>query len=321
MSSSSAAIIAVDVGGTTIKSVLLTTDGKPVARDVRPTEHAIAAQRAVRDAAADLTTRARQLRLDVVGAGVVSPGIVDEDAGLVRYASNLDWRNVPLRELMTSATGGAPVIVGHDARSAGIAEGVFGVARGRRDYAHISIGTGIAASLVVGGSAVVGANSGAGEMGHTPVHPDGEPCTCGQRGCLEVYASGAGLARRYHARTGEMVTARDLVGRLDHDAPAQQVWEEGVRALALALATSILLLEPELIVLGGGLAMAHGKLLDPLREKVQHQLTWRTAPPVLATALGTEAASMGAALLAMRSAGREDAARRWVLGSEFLGGA
>lgn len=304
------AVVAVDIGGTTIKSALVGVDGRTLATDVRATEHGEAAQRAVSAAAAAQATRAAELGVRVLAAGVVSPGIIDEDAGVVRYASNLDWRGVSLRDLLRLDV---PVGVGHDARSAGVAEGVFGAVRGQSSYVHVSIGTGIAASLVVGGRAVSGHAGGAGELGHTPVHPGGEPCPCGQRGCLEVYASGAGLARRYEQRTGTARTAAQVAARLEDDPAARQVWAEGAGALALGLATCTQLLDPQTIVLGGGLAQAGERLTAPVGAALQDLLRWREAPALTLTSLGTDAARLGAALVAMQAAGLEDRAAEWDL--------
>ncbi|WP_152188758.1 ROK family protein [Georgenia satyanarayanai] len=308
------AVVAVDIGGTTTKSALVGVDGRILATDVRATEHGEAAQRAVSAATATQASRARTLGARVVGAGVVSPGIIDEASGVVRYASNLGWRGVSLRDLLTTVLD-APVGVGHDARSAGIAEGVFGAVRGQASYVHVSIGTGIAASLVVAGRAVSGHEGGAGELGHTPVHPGGEPCPCGQRGCLEVYASGAGLARRYEQRTGTARTAAQVAARLEEDRAAGEVWSEGARALALGLATCTQLLDPQTIVIAGGLAQAGDLLLAPVRAGLAELLRWREAPTLVVTTLGTDAARLGAALVAMQAAGLADRAAAWDLGA------
>ncbi|WP_181311972.1 ROK family protein [Nocardioides campestrisoli] len=301
---SGAALLAVDVGGTTIKSALVGADGRVLSRQWLATGQGAAAEQAVTDSARHLGRQARDEGLTVVGAGVVSPGVIDPEAGVVRYASNLDWTDVSLSALVRAGLD-VPVAVGHDARAAGEAEGLLGAARGRRDYVHVSIGTGIAASLVVGGTLVAGSAGGAGELGHAPVVPDGEACPCGQRGCLEVYASGGGIARRYLELTGRPATAREVAERLVTDRVAQQVWDDAVRAWVTSLASLTLTLEPELVVLGGGLAQAGDALLDPVRAGLRAALTWRTPPAVEVSTLGSDAALTGAALLAARAAGVE----------------
>ncbi len=188
------AVIAVDIGGTSAKGALVDIDGH-VLKSSRIATGGSGAETVTRiaDLLTDLVAGAEDLGRSVVGAGVVSPGLIDSATGTVRYASTLGWTDVPLARLLTDATG-LPVAVDHDVRAAGAAEGAYGAAAGSRNVVFAAIGTGVAASLTSDGRAVEGAISGAGELGHIPVVPGGELCACGQRGCLEVYFSGAGLA-------------------------------------------------------------------------------------------------------------------------------
>lgn len=304
-----ATVIAVDVGGTTIKGALVTTDGREVARLDRltdahrgPTEVVRAVRSVAGELAADHT---------VLAAGLCVPGIVDTAAGVARLAANLGWHNVPLRQLVAEELG-VPVVLEQDVRAATVAEVEIGLGRGTADLLVVVLGTGVAAGLVVGGHAVAGAGGSAGELGHLPVHPDGEPCACGQRGCVEVYASAAGIARRYAAAGGSASsTAADIADALDRDELAVRVWTEGTRALGLALASSTLLLDPALIVLAGGLTGAGSALVGPVRTQTQAALAWRLAPPVEISPLGADAGRVGAAILAWRAAGYHDAARTW----------
>ncbi|KRF34922.1 ROK family protein [Nocardioides sp. Soil805] len=292
--------LAVDIGGTTVKSALVDEAGAVVARHATPTGRGEAARDAVRRSVEQLAARAQDLGLALSGVGVVSPGVIDRDRGVVEYASNLDWAHVSLRNVVAAVVD-VPVAVGHDAGAAGDAEWQLGAARGCRDFVHASVGTGIAASLVVGGRRIEGRSGGAGELGHTPVRPGGERCPCGQRGCLEVYASGGGVSRRYLALSGRSATAREVVERVDHDAVARRVWDDAVACWVTALAACTLLLEPELVVLGGGLAEAGEDLLGPVRAGLAEALTWREPPEVRASELGPDAALLGAALLARRA--------------------
>jgi glucokinase len=144
----------------------------------------------------------------------------------------------------------------------------------------------------------------AGELGHISVAAAGEPCDCGQLGCLEVYASAAGIARRYAGATGN--TGRDgldaaaVVARVATDPVAAGVWAQAIDALSHALATAVLLLDPATVVLGGGLALAGAALFDPVRAGLQARLRWRPAPEVRPALLGADAGRAGAALLAWR---------------------
>lgn len=295
-------VLAIDIGGTTVKSALIDEAGNVLARHSAPAGRGMAAQTAVCDTAAHLASRAGDLGRELVGVGVVSPGVVDPEQGVVHYASNLDWTDVPLRAVVESVVD-VPVAVGHDAKAAGEAEWSLGVARGRSNFVHFSVGTGIAASVVVAGNPVSGSAGGAGEFGHMPVRPGDERCPCGQRGCLEVYASGGGVARRYLALSGRAASAREVVEQLDTDPVARRVWDDAVAAWVTTLATCTLVLEPELVVLGGGLAQAGEALLGPVRSGLSQALTWRPPPEVQASTLGIDAATLGAALIAARVAG------------------
>ncbi|KRE59023.1 ROK family transcriptional regulator [Phycicoccus sp. Soil748] len=253
----------------------------------------------------DLSGLAADARATPVGAGVVTPGSVDEERGVVRYASNLRWRDLPLRDLLGEATD-LPVAVGHDVRAAGVAEQLFGAGRGSDSFVLVPLGTGVAAAVVVDGRVVTGFTGAAGEFGHIPLVPDGETCPCGQRGCLEAYASAGALTRRYAAREGRVLTAEQVVAALGSDPTADRLWDEAVTVLAQGLDVLTILLDPQVIVLGGGLSRAGATLLEPLTAKMDDGLAWRDRPPVVLTELGDRAGRLGAAVLAFRAAGRSD---------------
>jgi glucokinase len=249
-------VIAVDVGGTAMKGAVVSAEGVARAVERRPTgaergPEAVVA--ALLDFAAGLRDRAGG---QASAAGIAVPGLVDEVSGTALYAANLGWREVPLRRLAAERLG-LPVVIAHDVRAGGLAEAELGAGRGR-DFLFVPVGTGIAAALVIGGRPYPGGAGDSGELGHLTVRPGGEPCACGRRGCLEAYASAAALARRGGAPPREVI-ARAAAG----DARADAVWGEALDALAEALASATLLLDPHLIVLGGGLAESGDALLAP----------------------------------------------------------
>jgi glucokinase len=246
----------------------------------------------------------------VVAAGVVTPGIVDEDNGMVLYASNLRWRDVPLLDLLAERMP-FPVAIGHDVRAAGLAEQLLGAARGSDDFVLVTIGTGVAAALISDGRTITGATGAAGEFGHIPVVPGGEVCACGQIGCLEVYASAAGVTRRYAALGGDVRSSRDIVSRLGTDPVAQAVWADATRVLGQGLAIMTLLLDPAVIVLGGGFSQAGSALLAPVTTGLADGLAWRGAPEVRLSHLGGNAGRTGAAIRAFRAAGRGAVVDGW----------
>jgi glucokinase len=158
--------------------------------------------------------------------------------------------------------------------------------------------------VIVNGTVIAGPRGLAGEIGHLPVVPDGERCVCGQLGCTEVYASARGLARRYTRAMGggadnASVRAEDVI-RLarEGDADAARVFGDAITVLALALVSYTLLMDPLLVVLGGGLADAGDELVAPLAGAVQRGLAWRPAPRIVRAEFGADAGRVGAALLA-----------------------
>ncbi len=241
------------------------------------------------------------------GVGLVVPGLVSADTAI--YAANLGWDHVPAADFTRLDV---PVMLGHDVRTGGLAESVLGAGRGVSDFLFLPIGTGIAGAMILHGEPYGGSSGWGGEIGHIPVIPDGERCACGQFGCLETYASAASVGRRYSLRSGqEGVRAEQVVS--SDDPVAVEVWDEAVEALSLALATYTLLLDPSMIVLGGGLAEAGPALFDPVRTRLVRRLAFRDAPPLRPAALGMDAGMLGAALLGWRAAGRPDLGPGWTV--------
>ncbi|MFG1921256.1 ROK family protein [Cryptosporangium sp. NPDC048952] len=301
-------VVTLDIGGTTIKGARVGADGRELARLDRDTGASLGA--------AEVVSRVRGVARELADAGTVGvglsvPGIVDTAAGIARHAVNLGFRDTPLAAEVAAEVG-VPVVLEQDCRAAAVAESEIGLGRDARDLMVVVLGTGVAAGLIVDGQPLAGADGSAGELGHLPVYPDGEDCACGQRGCLEVYASASGIARRYAAAGGTLpgATAADVASNLDSDVVAARVWREATETLGLALATATLLLDPALIVLAGGLTGAGDTLLRPVRAELQKALAWREAPPVANSPLGGSAGRLGAAILAWRAAGYEDVVLR-----------
>jgi glucokinase len=297
-------VIGVDLGGTTTKATLSGADGVGHRYRERPTPRQLGPD-AVVAATIDVIT---ELRAQVSQAGrlraigLVVPGIVDAQQGIAVYAANLGWHQLPLRQIVADAVG-LPVVLDHDVRAAGLAELELGAARGLQEVLFVALGTGIAAAVITRGEISAGATGRAGELGHVPVFPEGERCACGQRGCTETYASAAALSRRYSAVSGmDSVPAKEVISKAAAgDSAAAEVFNDAVTALGRALVNYTLLLDPELILIGGGLAAAGAALLDPLTREVQAGLTWRPAPMISTGKFGGDAGSRGAAILAWRA--------------------
>ena len=235
--------------------------------------------------------------MDVIGCGVVVPGIVDEAAQVARQAVNLGWRDARVADAVAGRTG-LVTVLGHDVRAALLAEARVGAARGAPDVLLIAIGTGIAGAAMIDGR-VLDAGGWAGELGHVVVDPLGPECACGASGCLEAIASASAVARAYADRTGISADAQTVAGLVEAgDAEATQVWSDVVDALARGVVTAVALTGVELVLIGGGLAGSGETLLAPLRAAVADQLTFHRPPRIVAASLGERAGCIGAACLA-----------------------
>lgn len=292
-------LLAVDVGGSQIKVTVL--DAGPAGgltvldHAYRPTPKGAdgtATAHAVVDAVAALAAEHAGVR----AVGVVVPGLVHDGVGV--YSANLGWRDFPFVAELTARIG-LPVALGHDVAACGLAELRLGAARGYRQAVVMPIGTGIAAALIMDGAVRTG-DGYVGEVGHVDVGHD-EPCGCGQTGCLEMIASSPAIARRYAARTGRQLPgAAEVVAAAENGDPvAAAVWDDALDAVAWALRMLTTLLGPEVVVLGGGLAQAGPRLVEPVAKRLADQLTFQRMPELRLAELGYEAGSLGAGLLAL----------------------
>jgi glucokinase len=303
----------IDIGGTKLLAVAATEKGEIVAQRRQPTATGPdAILSAIAHVVADLV--AAEPAIAALGVGL--PGLVDLD-GHVAYAPNLPgFVGVAARERL-AATCPVPVVVDNDANVAALGEVLHGSGRGRREVLVVTLGTGIGGGLVINGEVHRGGHGMAAEIGHFTVDPDGPPCACGARGHWEAIASGSALGRRARewAERGEapQVLARaggNVEAITGHEvgqaaaagaADALAILTEHARAVALGLGGLINILDPELVVISGGLIDLGDYLLGPLRAVLPEYVEaadLRTMPPVLPAALGEHAGAVGAAALA-----------------------
>ncbi|MFF4502961.1 ROK family protein [Streptomyces sp. NPDC001401] len=296
-------VIALDVGGTGMKAALVAANGELLHQARRATGRERgpdAVVEGILDFAAELSAHgAEHFGEPASAAGVAVPGIVDADRGIASYAANLGWRDVPLRDLLAQRLG-IPVALGHDVRTGGLAEGRIGAGQGTDRFLFIPLGTGIAGAIGIGGRVEAGAHGFAGEIGHIVVRPGGSPCPCGQRGCLERYASAAAVSEAWATACGDPdADAADCAKAVASGDPnAVRVWQDAVNALADGLVTALTLLDPRTLIIGGGLAEAGETLFTPLREAVRKRVTFQKLPTIVPAALGDSAGCLGAGLLA-----------------------
>jgi glucokinase len=312
MTAPGACTLALDVGGTGIKAGLVTREGR-LTRTWRRATRIERGPRAViatiTDFAAELVATAAAEGTPVEAAGFALPGIIDERTGVGVFSATVGWRDVPFRELLGGRLA-VPVAIGHDVRAGGVAEARIGAGRGSARFVFLPLGTSIGGAIVIDGVPSVGAHGMGGEFGHFVVRPGGLPCGCGLRGCLAQYSSAGAVAARYAAAVGtaavgtaavgtEAVGALDVAARLASGDPiARRVWDEAVDVLADALLTTSALVDPDRVVVGGGLAEAGATLMTPLAEALAAKATYHALPDLVTAELGDLAGCLGAGLLA-----------------------
>ncbi|MDP8956920.1 MAG: ROK family glucokinase [Actinomycetota bacterium] len=315
--------IGVDAGGTKVQGLLVDTEeGTILHRRTleTPAEDSEASLRAIVSVARELMDRGN----NVLAVGVGAAGMVDR-GGVMRFAPNVAWRDVPIRDEVAAATG-LPTVVDNDANAAAWGEFRYGAGLEFNDMLLVTVGTGIGGGTVSDGKLVRGAHGFAGEIGHIIVEPNGPRCGCGNLGCWEQVASGRALdrlgreaAQRQPASTLARMANGDpqnVTGRLvseaarNGDPVAIHVLAEVGRRLGEGIAGLVNVLDPEVVVVGGGVADVGDPLLDPLRrafgetvEAPQH----RPHVPILRATLGNDAGAVGAADLAVLELEEHDA--------------
>ncbi|HUS20755.1 MAG TPA: ROK family protein [Aeromicrobium sp.] len=295
--------VGIDIGGTKIAAGVVDSEGHVLTR--RDASTPVGDRQSLVDAiialARDLAT---EHPVEAVGVGVA--GLVDREGETVRFAAHLPFRDEPLRGVVAMALG-LPVVIDNDANAGGWAETRFGAARGAQDAVFVAIGTGIGGAIIIDGGLRRGWQGASGEIGHLIVERDGRPCPCGSRGCWEQYGSGRALVRAAEEAGldvphGAAVTEAATAG----DERARQVLGDIGGWVGVGIAGLVAVLDPEVVVIGGGVSAAGDLLLEPTRDSFRTYLTAqgrRPEPPILLTSLGPDAGLIGAADLARVSLG------------------
>jgi glucokinase len=308
-------VLALDIGGTKLAVGLVTSGGEVLARSRRETDRT-ATPSDIMDA---LEAMAREVMQDAPGVidavGISYGGPVDYEAGLTVTCHHLEgWENIALRDEMQHRFS-APAFMDNDANAAALAEAMFGAGKGHQYLLYLTVSSGIGGGIITGGRVYRGATGMAGEIGHMTVLPDGPPCTCGRRGCLEALASGWSIARRaQEAIAGgdmdstlarlpadERVTAQAVASAAaEGDALALRIINETADYLAFGIGAGVNLLNPTLVVIGGGVSKAGPVLFDPLRARLTYYALDANcaAVNVVPAALGDDVGLLGGAALA-----------------------
>jgi glucokinase len=308
----------IDIGGTKISVGIAKPHEKLIASDSFLNGENDSAEQTILKALAALTTLAKRAKGRLTAIGIGCPGPLDFEAGKFLAPPNLpaSWHHFPIRQFVEEKTE-LRVVIENDANAAAVGEHLFGAGRGYTDLVYLTISTGI-------GGGIIADNKLAhrwGEAGHITVLPDGEPCGCGARGCLEAVCSGSGIARRARnylnssrlnsgrpslmpemAGGVSKVTAKTVIDAVRaNDELAKCVWDETIKFMAIGIGGMIAVLAPQAVILGGGVAVGAGEvLLKPLREELKQRLRITEPSPVMLASLGSESVLYGALALASR---------------------
>ncbi|MCM3725111.1 ROK family glucokinase [Neobacillus cucumis] len=308
-------IAGVDLGGTTTKIAFITNSGDIVHKWEIPTDNADGGQNITSNIAKAIDEKLSQIgetKEKLMGIGMGAPGPVDYETGIILNVVNLGWKdNYPLKDSLEEATS-LPAAVENDANCAALGEMWSGAGNGAKNLVCVTLGTGVGGGVIANGSIIQGVNGAAGEIGHITVIPSGgAPCNCGKTGCLETVASATGIVRLAEeavknssssSKLGELfrITAKDVFDAArDNDQLAQKVLNEVSFHLGLALANIGNTLNPDKIVLGGGVSKAGDILLDSVKENFEKFAfpAVRNSTEIDIATLGNDAGVLGAAWL------------------------
>lgn len=313
-------IAGVDLGGTTINSAVISADGERVLGMHTAPTNAERGPKYVVDKIIGMVRESMRVagreggfaEKEIVGIGIGSPGPLDRRTGTVIETPNLGWRNFPLRDLVANAIG-LPAELDNDANAATIGEWWVGAGKNVETMVGVTLGTGIGGGIVLGGKVFHGASDVAGEIGHMSIDSTGRKCKCGNYGCLEAYASGPAIAARAieGLQSGEQSVLPELVdgdlsritaetvyeGIVAGDAYAREVMRDTAKFLGSGVANLINVLNPEMIVISGGVTRAGDHLLEPLRNEVKRRAFRNAfeACRIVTSELGSMAGVIGAA--------------------------
>ncbi len=316
--------IGIDLGGTNIAVGIVNEKFEIAAQGSTPTLVGRPSEEIVDDIAALCKSLCKELGVEesaVDSLGIASPGIVDDESGMVIYANNLGFRHFPILPLLHERLAIKEMHIENDANAAAWGEAIAGAAKGSKSSVMITLGTGVGGGIIDSGKVFKGFNSAAGELGHIVIEVDGRPCTCGRKGCWEAYSSATGLINMTKEKLDEcaasgrttsmteQVAQRGKVngrtafdGHRAGDAAAIEVVDKYIKYLASGIASMINIFQPEVLSIGGGISNEGDYLLDLLIPEVRKQ-TYGTglvpATEIRIAQLRNDAGIIGAAVLGM----------------------
>ena len=316
--------IGVDLGGTNIAVGLVNEKFEIIAKDSVPTLSGRPGEEIVKDMAGVCHRGCESAGItaaDVDSVGIASPGIVDDEKGMVIYANNLKFRHFPIIPMLKELFPAKEFHIENDANAAAWGEAIAGAAKGSASSVMITLGTGVGGGIISDGKVFKGFNSAAGELGHIVIAVDGRPCSCGRKGCWEAYSSATGLIRMTQEKLDacaaegretkmtELVAAKGKVngrtafdGERLGDEAAKEVVDEYVKYLASGIASMINIFQPEVLSIGGGISNEGDYLLNRMVPLVREQQYGTGLVPLTDIRIATlknDAGIIGAAVLGM----------------------
>ena len=308
--------IGIDLGGTNIVAGLIDEDGTIIKSINKPTQKERSAELIFDDIIVMCKSLINEFKLDkttLKGIGMGVPGSIDKKNGLIVYANNLKTSNFNVKAYLKDKLD-YPVSLGNDADCAALGEVVAGSAKGYSDAIIFTLGTGVGGGIIIDGQIFSGFYPGGAEIGHQIIVKDGRPCTCGNKGCLEAYASATGLilsatekamanpdSLLYKLVDGDMSKMNAKIpfdAAQSGDAVGLEVIDSYIEHLAIGIANTINVFKPEVILLGGGVCKQEENLTIPLTAKVKEMVYGKEMPTLIKIAmLGNDAGLIGAAML------------------------
>lgn len=309
--------IGIDIGGMTVKGIIIDEEGNTLIEDRIATGSEDGGNSMCKNIVAmikKMLAAAKVAKTEVVGVGMGCPGLIDSKNGMVVFAGNLSLENFPLARGVEEKIG-LPVKITNDANAAALGEAKFGAGKQYQNSILVTLGTGVGGGIIVDGKLFEGGNSAGTEIGHMVIETDGYPCTCGRKGCFECYSSATALMRKTkeamiednHSKMWKTYTPQTVSGKTSFeyqntDIAAKEVVDWYVKHLACGITNLVNVFRPEIVMLGGGVSEQGEKLSVPVQKLVDKEIFASTdyAPvKIVKASLGSRAGAFGAAALFM----------------------
>ncbi len=312
--------IGVDLGGTNIATAVINENYEIIGKGGVPTNCPRPAEEIAKDIAKsiDLAIADAGVSKDEINSvGIGSPGAVNAEEGVIEFAGNLGFENVPLAKLVEKYSG-KKCFVENDANAAAYGEYIAGAGKGSKNFIAVTLGTGVGGGIIIDGKIFSGWNSFGAELGHTTLIMNGEPCTCGRKGCFEAYASATALIRQTKAAMEQDKNSKmwEIAGSLDKvngktafdgmragDETAKKVCDQYIEYIACGIVDIINTFQPEFVCIGGGISKEKDNLRIPIEKYVDKYRFGKTAKKKTAikiAQLGNDAGIIGAAFLGLK---------------------